>query len=67
MLFVNLSGVRQRPASVLTIIVGVTCAVGVSSPCSPWAPVRAGRRWATFAPQHVLITSGARVWQSDIS
>ncbi len=68
MLFVNLSGVRQRPASVLTIIVGVTCAVGVLvSMLAMGTGARRQEMGNVRADRVVLITSGARVWQSDIS
>jgi putative ABC transport system permease protein len=68
MLLVNLSGVRERMASVLTIIVGVTCAVGVLvSMLAMGTGARRQEMGNVRADRVVLITSGARVWQSDIS
>jgi putative ABC transport system permease protein len=68
MLLVNLSGVRERVASVLTIIIGVTCAVGVLvSMLAMGTGARRQEMGNVRADRVVLITSGARVWQSDIS
>jgi putative ABC transport system permease protein len=68
MLLVNLSGVRERMASVLTIIIGVTCAVGVLvSMLAMGTGARRQEMGNVRADRVVLITSGARVWQSDIS
>jgi len=68
MLLVNLSGVRERMASVLTIIIGVTCAVGVLvSMLAMGTGARRQEMGNVRADRVVLITSGSRVWQSDIS
>jgi putative ABC transport system permease protein len=68
MLLVNLSGVRERMASVLTIIIGVTCAVGVLvSMLAMGTGARRQEMGNVRADRVVLMTSGARVWQSDIS
>ena len=68
MLLVNLSGVRERMASVLTIIIGVTCAVGVLvSMLAMGTGARRQEMGNVRADRAVLITSGSRVWQSDIS
>src|SRR5580700_11614660 len=68
MLLVNLSGVRERMASVLTIIVGVTCAVGVLvSMLAMGTGARRQEMGNVRADRVILTTAGARVWQSDIS
>jgi putative ABC transport system permease protein len=68
MLLVNLSEVRERMASVLTIIIGVTCAVGVLvSMLAMGTGARRQELGNVRADRVVLITSGGRVWQSDIS
>src|ERR1700684_1734532 len=68
MLLVNLSGVRERKASVLTIIIGVTCAVGVLvSMLAMGTGARRQEMGNVRADRVILFTSGARVWQSDIS
>ena len=68
MLLVNLSGVRERMASVLTIIIGVTCAVGVLvSMLAMGTGARRQEMGNVRADRVVLITSGGRVWQSNIS
>lgn len=68
MLLVNLAGVRERMASVLTIIIGVTCAVGVLvSMLAMGTGARRQEMGNVRADRAVLITSGSRVWQSDIS
>ncbi len=68
MLLVNLSGVRERMASVLTIIIGVTCAVGVLvSMLAMGTGARRQEMGNVRADRVVLVTSGARAWQSDIS
>jgi putative ABC transport system permease protein len=68
MLLVNLSGVRERMASVLTIIIGVTCAVGVLvSMLAMGTGARRQELGNVRADRVVLMTSGARVFQSDIS
>ena len=68
MLLVNLSGVRERMASVLTIIIGVTCAVGVLvSMLAMGTGARRQEMGNVRADRVILITSGARVFQSDIS
>jgi putative ABC transport system permease protein len=68
MLLVNLSGVRERMASVLTIIIGVTCAVGVLvSMLAMGTGARRQQMGNVRADRVVLITTGARVWQGDIS
>jgi len=68
MLLVNLSGVRERMASVLTIVIGVTCAVGVLvSMLAMGTGARRQEMGNVRADRVVLITSGARVFQSVIS
>ena len=68
MLLVNLSGVRERMASVLTIVIGVTCAVGVLvSMLAMGTGARRQEMGNVRADRVVLMTSGARVFQSDIS
>jgi putative ABC transport system permease protein len=68
MLLVNLSGARQRMASVLTIIIGVTCAVGVLVSMLAMGTGARRQEMGNVRPDRVvLVTSGARVWQSDIS
>jgi putative ABC transport system permease protein len=67
-LLVNLSGVRERMASALTIIIGVTCAVGVLvSMLAMGTGARRQEMGNVRADRVVLMTSGARVFQSDIS
>src|ERR1700726_1191590 len=68
MLLVNLSGVRERMASVLTIIIGVTCAVGVLvSMLAMGTGARREEMGDVRADRVILTTSGARVWQSSLS
>jgi putative ABC transport system permease protein len=67
-LLVNLSGLRQRIASVLTIIIGVTCAVGVL--VSMLAMGTGARQQETSDVRDdrvILSTTGARFGQSNIS
>jgi putative ABC transport system permease protein len=67
-LLVNLSGVTQRMASVLTIIVGVTCAVGVLvSMLAMGTGARRQENGEAGADHVALITLDARYGQSDIS
>jgi putative ABC transport system permease protein len=67
-LLVNLSVVTQRTASVLTIIIGVTCAVGVLvSMLAMGTGARRQELGEGGADHVVLITSDARYGQSDIS
>jgi putative ABC transport system permease protein len=67
-LLMNLSGFRQRIASVLTIIIGVTCAVGVLvSMLAMGAGARRQEIADVRADHVVLITSGASYGQSNIS
>jgi putative ABC transport system permease protein len=67
-LFVNLSGITQRIAPVLTIIVGVTCAVGVLvSMLAMGTGARRQEMGNVRADRVILTTAGARVWQSNIS
>jgi putative ABC transport system permease protein len=67
-LLVNLSGVTQRTASILTIIIGVTCAVGVLvSMLAMGAGARRQEMGEGGADHVALITSDARYGQSDIS
>jgi putative ABC transport system permease protein len=67
-LSVNLSGITQRIAPVLTIIVGVTCAVGVLvSMLAMGTGARRQEMGNVRADRVILTTAGARVWQSDIS
>jgi len=67
-LLMNLSGVRQRVAPVLTIIIGVTCAVGVLvSMLAMGAGARRQEMADVRADHATLITTGARYMQSNIS
>jgi putative ABC transport system permease protein len=67
-LLVNLSGVTQRIASVLTIIIGVTCAVGVLvSMLAMGTGARRQEMGEGGADRAVLVTLDARYGQSDIS
>jgi putative ABC transport system permease protein len=67
-LFMNLSGIRQRTAQVLTIIVGVTCAVGVLVSMLAMGTGALRQEMADVRADHAtLITSGARYLQSNIS
>jgi putative ABC transport system permease protein len=64
----NLSGVRQRIAPILTIIIGVTCAVGVLvSMLAMGTGARRQEMAGASADHATLITSGARYRQSNIS
>jgi putative ABC transport system permease protein len=67
-LVVNLAGLTQRKASVLTIIIGVTCAVGVLvSMLAMGAGARRQETGGVRADHAYLITSGERYGQSNIS
>jgi putative ABC transport system permease protein len=67
-LLLNLSGVRQRAAPVLTIVVGVTCAVGVLVSMLAMGAGARRQEMADVSDDHAtLITSGARYGQSNIS
>jgi putative ABC transport system permease protein len=67
-LLMNLSGVTQRAAPVLTIIIGVTCAVGVLvSMLAMGTGARRQEMGGVRADHVILITSGARYGQSNIS
>jgi putative ABC transport system permease protein len=67
-LHVGLSGITQRTAPVLTIIVGVTCAVGVLvSMLAMGTGARRQEMGDVRADRVILATTGGRVWQSDIS
>ncbi|HWX34729.1 MAG TPA: FtsX-like permease family protein [Steroidobacteraceae bacterium] len=67
-LSVNLSGITQRIAPVLTIIVGVACAVGVLvSMLAMGTGARRQEMGNVRADRVILTTAGARVWQSAIS
>ena len=67
-LLVNLSGAAQRSAPVLTIIIGVTCAVGVLvSMLAMGTGARRQEMGDVRADRVILTTSGARVWQSSLS
>ena len=67
-LLVNLSGTTQRIAPVLTIIIGVTCAVGVLvSMLAMGTGARREEMGDVRADRVILTTSGARVWQGNIS
>src|ERR1700676_3594135 len=66
-LLVNLSGVAQRSAPVLTIIIGVTCAVGVLvSMLAMGTGARRQEMGDVRADRAILPTSGQRVWQSNV-
>jgi putative ABC transport system permease protein len=67
-LLVNLSAVRQRPASVLTIVIGVTCAVGVLvSMLAMGTGARRQEMSDVRADRVILSTTGMRSGQSNIS
>src|ERR1700675_2936967 len=67
-LLVNLSGAAQRSAPVLTIIVGVTCAVGVLvSMLAMGTGARRQEMGDVRDDRVILTTAGAPVWQSNIS
>ena len=67
-LLVNLSGTTQRKAPILTIIIGVTCAVGVLvSMLAMGTGARRQEMGDIRADRVILTTSGARVWQGNIS
>jgi putative ABC transport system permease protein len=67
-LLVNLSGVRQRAAPVLTITIGVACAVGVLVSMLAMGTGARRQEMADVRADHAtLITSGARYEQSNIS
>ena len=67
-LVVNLSGVTRRIAPILTIIVGVTCAVGVLvSMLAMGTGARREEMGDVRADRVFLTSSGARVWQGNIS
>jgi putative ABC transport system permease protein len=67
-LLMNLSGVSKRTAPVLTIIIGVTCAVGVLvSMLAMGAGARRQEMSSVRADHATLITQGARFRQSNIS
>jgi putative ABC transport system permease protein len=67
-LLVNLSGTAQRVAPVLTIVIGVTCAVGVLvSMLAMGVGARREEMGDVRLDRVFLNTSGARVWQGNIS
>lgn len=67
-LCVNLSELRQRIGSVLTIVVGVTCAVGVLiSMLAMGTGARRQEMGDVRGDRVVLVTSGARYGQSNIT
>jgi putative ABC transport system permease protein len=67
-LVVGLSGITQRIAPVLTIIIGVTCAVGVLvSMLAMGTGARREEMGDVRDDRVILATTGGRVWQSDIS
>jgi putative ABC transport system permease protein len=67
-LLVNLSGAAQRSAPVLTIIIGVTCAVGVLVSMLAMGTGARRQEMGDVRPDRVILTtSGARVWQSSLS
>jgi putative ABC transport system permease protein len=67
-LLVNLAGARQRAAPVLTIIIGVTCAVGVLVSMLAMGAGARRQEMGDVRPDHaVLITSGERYGQGEIS
>src|ERR1700733_13975332 len=68
MRLVNLSGVRERMASVLTIIIGVTCAVGVLVSMLAMGTGARRQEMGDVREDHVILTtSGERYGQSNIS
>lgn len=68
LLRVNLAGITQRLAPVLTIIIGVTCAVGVLvSMLAMGTGARRQELGTVRADRVILITTGGRAGQSSIS
>jgi putative ABC transport system permease protein len=68
LLFVNLSGAGQRLASILTIIVGVTSAVGVLISMLAMGAGAQQQELTEVGSEHAtLITTGGRYGQSNIS
>lgn len=64
----NVSGASQRLAPILTIIIGVTCAVGVLvSMLAMGTGARRQEMGDIRADRIILTTSGTRAWQSSIS
>src|SRR6202795_2836559 len=64
----NLSGAAQRIGPVLTIVIGVTCAVGVLvSMLAMGTGARRQEMGDVRADRVILTTSGQRVWQSNVS
>jgi putative ABC transport system permease protein len=67
-LLVNLAGVPQRIAPVLTIIIGVSCAVGVLvSMLAMGTGARRQEMGGVSDDRVILATAGERVFQSNIS
>jgi putative ABC transport system permease protein len=67
-LLVNLSGVSQRMAPVLTIVIGVTCAVGVLvSMLAMGAGARRQEMGDVRDDRVILSSSGERVYEGNIS
>jgi putative ABC transport system permease protein len=67
LLLMNLSGIAQRAAPVLTIVIGVTCAVGVLvSMLAMGSGARRQEMGDVRADRVILSTTGGRVWQSNI-
>src|SRR3984957_7255717 len=67
-LLVNLAGVPQRIAPVLTIIIGVSCAVGVLvSMLAMGTGARRQEMGSVSDDRVILATTGERVFQSNIS
>src|SRR5258708_35364005 len=68
LLRVGLSGVAARPSSALTILIGVTCAVGaLVSMLAMGAGARRQEMGAVRADHVILGKTGERPGQSDIS
>src|SRR5262245_40702578 len=67
-LVVNLSGVRERLGSALTILVGVTCAVGVLVSMLAMGTGAREQQVANVRPDRVMLTTrGTRPGQGSIT
>src|SRR5215510_2077271 len=67
-LLVNLSGIRERIGSALTIVVGVTCAVGALVSMLAMGTGAREQQVANVRPDRVILTSaGTRPGQGSIS
>src|SRR5882762_5035342 len=68
LLRVNLSGITQRMGPVLTIVIGVTCAVGVLVSMLAMGTGARRQEMGDVRADHVILTTtGARFEQSSIT